>query len=193
MSDSHADHAGHRHVDQVAVLALIRSFTQAGELLDRITPADLNRPTPCPEWDVVTLANHLLAAPRIFVTMLQGHPPGWGREVLLADFGDELRKRGNVVVNLWRETHEVDAVDPDWHSAEIAVHTWDLAVALGLPTDDLDQQVAERAVVAMDRILGPVRSGRAFADAGAAPAGSSAYDHLAAYAGRTVPWVPPAG
>lgn len=204
MADGH-DHAhghghGHGHdgggaggVDRLAILALIRSFTQAGELLDRIGPDDLGRPTPCPEWDVLALANHLVAQPRIFVTMLQGSPPGWGREVLTADFGEELRRRGNVVVNLWREVQDAPMLDPDWHSAEIAVHSWDLASALGVPTDGLDQQVAERAVVAMDRILGPQRTGRAFADARSAPAGSSAYDHLAAYAGRTVPWERPAG
>lgn len=187
------DHGEAAGVDKLAVLALIRSCTQASEVLDGIGPDDLARPTPCAEWDVAALANHLLAAPRIFITMLQGRPPGWGREVLTEDFGEEFRRRGNVLINLWRETTVAPMVDPDWHSAEIAVHTWDLATALGIPTDGFDQQVAERAVVAMDRILGPQRTGRAFADARQAPARASAYDHLAAYAGRVVPWERPAG
>jgi uncharacterized protein (TIGR03086 family) len=174
-------------VDQVGILALQRALTQAAELLDAVTPEDLGRPTPCPEWDVRRLANHLIAQPRVFVTMLQGTPPGWnGHEDYAAALGDELRTRGNTLINLWRETAEAPMVDPDWQAAEIAVHTWDLARALDRTTDGLDQSVAQRALVAMDRILGPVRKGRAFADARSAPAGSDAYTHLAAYAGREV-------
>lgn len=172
----------------MGVLALQRALTQAADLLDVVTAADLTRPTPCAEWDVRKLANHLIAQPRIFVTMLQGSPPGWnGREDYAEHLGDELRTRGNVLVNLWRQIDDAMLV-PDWHAAEIATHTWDLAVALGRTTESLDQSVAQRAVITMDRVLGPVRKGRAFADATAAPAGSDAYGHLAAYAGRTVPF-----
>ena len=175
--------------DQMGVLALQRALTQAADLLDEVTVADLGRPTPCPDWDVRALANHLIAQPRVFVTMLQGSPPGWnGREDYTEHLGEELRTRGNALINLWREVRDDVMVDPDWQAAEIAVHTWDLAAALGRPTDGLDEAVAQRAVVTMDRILGPVRKGRAFADARQAPPGSGAYEHLAAYAGRPVPW-----
>jgi uncharacterized protein (TIGR03086 family) len=180
-------------VDQMGVLALQRALTQAADLLDAVTAADLGRPTPCADWDVQDLANHLIAQPRVFVTMLQGTPPGWnGREDYVERLGEELRTRGNALLNLWREVGQSQAavmVDPDWQAAEIAVHTWDLAAALGRSTDGLDEAVAQRAVVTMDRVLGPVRKGRAFADARQAPPGSNAYEHLAAYAGRTVPWV----
>jgi uncharacterized protein (TIGR03086 family) len=177
---------------QMGIQALIRSLTQAADLLDTVTEADLARTTPCTDWDLRRLANHLIAQPRIYVTMLQGAPPGWnGREDYTAHLGDELRTRGNTLVNLWREVPAADALmvgDPDWQSAEVAVHTWDLAVALGRGTDDLDQSVAQRALVTLDRVLGPVRQGRAWGQARQAPEGSNAYEHLAAYAGRQVPW-----
>lgn len=177
-------------VDQVGILALQRALTQAADLLDDVTAADLDKSTPCTEWDVRRLANHLIAAPRIFVTMLQGAPPGWnGREDYAAQLGEELRTRGNTLINLWREiavSGEETMADPDWQAAEIATHTWDLATALGRSTDGLDQSVAQRALVAMDRILGPTRKGRAWADARSAPDGVDAYTHLAAYAGREV-------
>jgi len=178
-------------LDQMGVLALQRALTQAADLLDRVGRDDLARTTPCADWDVRDLANHLIAQPRVFVTMLQGAPPGWnGREDYTEHLGEELRTRGNALINLWREVGENVMVDPDWQAAEIAVHTWDLAAALGRPTDDLDEAVAQRAVITMDRVLGPIRKGRAFADARQAPPGSNAYEHLAAYAGRVVPWVP---
>jgi uncharacterized protein (TIGR03086 family) len=177
-------------VDQVGILALQRALTQAADLLDGVGAEDLAKPTPCTEWDVRKLANHLIAAPRIFVTMLQGAPPGWnGREDYDVQLGEELRTRGNTLINLWREVAsagEETMADPDWQAAEIATHTWDLAHALGRTTGELDQSVAQRALVAMDRILGPTRKGRAWTDAKAAPEGSDAYTHLAAYAGREV-------
>ena len=177
-------------VDQVGILALQRALTQAADLLDQVTTTDLERPTPCAEWDVRRLANHLIAAPRIFVTMLQGAPPGWnGREDYTVQLGEELRTRGNTLINLWREVAaagEETMADPDWQAAEIATHTWDLATALDRTTAELDQSVAQRALVAMDRILGPTRKGRAWSDARSAPEGSDAYTHLAAYAGREV-------
>jgi uncharacterized protein (TIGR03083 family) len=176
-------------IDPMGVLALQRALTQSADLLDEVTTADLGLPTPCADWDVRDLANHLIAQPRIFVTMLQGAPPGWnGREDYAEHLGEELRTRGNALVNLWREVGEDVMLDPDWQAAEIAVHTWDLATALGRPTDELDEPLAQRALVTMDRVLGPIRKGRAFADARSAPEGSNAYEHLAAYAGRTVPW-----
>jgi uncharacterized protein (TIGR03086 family) len=177
---------------QMGIVALIRSLEQASSLLDQITAGDLEQPTPCPEWTVRGLANHLIAQPRVFVTMLQGSPPGWnGREDYVEHLGEELRTRGNTLINLWREVSAADALmvgDPDWQSAEIAIHTWDLAVALGRPTDALDEAVAQRALVTLDRVLGPERKGRAWANAKAAPEGSNAYEHLAAYAGRDVPY-----
>lgn len=178
---------------QMGILALQRALTQAADLLDAVTAEDLGKPTPCEEWTVRQLANHLIAAPRVFVTMLQGSPPGWdGREDYDERLGEELRTRGNALVNLWRAVAGETAADPDWQATEVATHTWDLATALGRSTDGLDQSVAQRAVVTMDRVLGPVRKGRAFRDARQAPAGSDAYTHLAAYAGRQVPWVAPA-
>lgn len=172
----------------MGVLALQRALTQAAELLDSVTADALELPTPCPEWTVRQLANHVIAQPRVFVTMLQGAPPGWAaREDYAANLGEELRTRGNALVNLWREVGDAAMLDPDWQAAEIAVHTWDLAVALGRSTDGLDEAVAQRALVTMDRVLGPVRKGRAFADALRAPEGSNAYEHLAAYSGRQVP------
>jgi uncharacterized protein (TIGR03086 family) len=175
---------------QMGILALIRSLEQAASLLDDVTAADLDLPTPCTEWTVRRLANHLIAQPRIYVTMLQGAPPGWnGREDYDQHLGEELRTRGNTLINLWREVSATDALmvgDPDWQSAEIAIHTWDLARALGRSTEGLDESVAQRALVTLDRTLGPARKGRAWQDAKSAPEGSDAYTHLAAYAGRDV-------
>lgn len=173
--------------DAQGLLALQRSLEQAANLLAEVGADDLDRPTPCAGWDVRTLANHMLGSVRTFVTMLQGSPPGWhAPEDFSTGFGEELRVRGNVLVNLWRELGDQAMGNPDIQAAEFAVHAWDLAVALGRDTAALDEPLAQRALVTLDANLGVERRGNAFGPARTAPAGSDASTHLAAYAGRTV-------
>lgn len=174
-------------VDEQGLLALQRSLEQAAVVLGSIGPEDLGRPTPCEGWDVRTLANHMLGSVRTFVTMLQGSPPGWhAPEDLDSGFEDEMRVRGNVLVNLWRELGDGAMGNADIQAAEFAIHAWDLTVALGRDTATLDEPLAQRALVTLDANLGTERRGNAFGPARSAPAGSDASTHLAAYAGRNV-------
>jgi hypothetical protein len=75
---------------------------------------------------------------------------------------------------------------PDWQSAEIAVHTYDLAVALGRPTSELAPEVAERGLALMRANLTPENRGSAFEPEQPAPDGADVYQRIAAFAGRTV-------
>lgn len=174
-------------VDEQGLLALQRSLEQAAVVLGTVAPDDLARPTPCEAWDVRALSNHMLASVRTFVTMLQGSPPGWHvPEDYDAGFEAEMRTRGNVLVNLWREIGDGAMGNPDIQAAEFAIHAWDLTVALGADSAALDEPLAQRALVTLDANLGTERRGNAFGPARSAPAGSDASTHLAAYAGRNV-------
>ena len=75
---------------------------------------------------------------------------------------------------------------PDWQSAEIAVHTYDLATALGRPTAALDPEVAERGLAFMQANMTADNRGQAFQPEQPAPAGADPYQRIAAFAGRTV-------
>src|SRR3954449_4211350 len=59
-------------VDQMGVLALQRALTQAGEVLDQVAADDLAKPTPCSEWDVRALANHMTGVCLMFGRAAQG-------------------------------------------------------------------------------------------------------------------------
>ena len=74
----------------------------------------------------------------------------------------------------------------DWQCAELAVHTWDLATALGRSSGDLDAEVAERGLAFMRASLTEDNRGPAFGPERPAPDGADAYQRIAAFAGRSV-------
>jgi hypothetical protein len=75
---------------------------------------------------------------------------------------------------------------PDWQCAELAVHTYDLATAIGHSTGDLDPEVAERGLAFMQSHLTPANRAPAFEPEQPTPAAADAYVRIAAYAGRIV-------
>ena len=77
-------------------------------------------------------------------------------------------------------------VSLDWQCAELAVHTWDLATALGRPTGNLDAEVAERGLAFMRASLTEDYRGSAFGPEQPVPEGADPYQCIAAFAGRSV-------
>ena len=71
-------------------------------------------------------------------------------------------------------------------AAELAVHTWDLATALGRDTNELDPALAEAGYAFMSESLTDERRGDAFNPEQPAPEGANAYERIAAFAGRSV-------
>jgi len=74
----------------------------------------------------------------------------------------------------------------DWQCAELAVHTWDLATAIGRSTGNLDAEVAERGLAFMRANLTDDNRGPAFGPEQPAPEGADPYRRIAAFAGRSV-------
>lgn len=167
---------------------LSRALDQAGALLAQVADEDLTRPTPCGEWSVSRLVDHLVAAPGRFEQMLQGQQPDWSAEP--AQVGDDRQAAfwaaKDSLLRTWEQQDESAAADADWQTAEFAVHTWDLARGLGRPTADLDPEVAERGLAFMRANLTADNRGEAFGAERPAPPDASAYDRLAAFAGREV-------
>lgn len=50
--------------------ALERAYEHAEHVVAKTTPSDYARPTPCPEWDVRALLNHLVGSISLFPAML---------------------------------------------------------------------------------------------------------------------------
>jgi uncharacterized protein (TIGR03083 family) len=161
------------------------ALDQFGALLETATQQDAATPTPCAEWDLAALVDHLLSDLGQFTVMAEGGqpdfaaaPPHVDRADWLAAFA-EGRERLDAA---W--THAEDG-SPDMQVCEFAVHTWDLARAVGR-TDVLDDALAEHALGFLQGMLTPERRGDSFGPEQSAPDGAPPYDRLAAFAGREV-------
>lgn len=171
-----------------AVRVLGHALDQAGDVLDHVRADRLADPTPCGDWDVAALADHLVQAPATFVTMMRGERPD--REAppphLTEGWGGTFRVRADDLIHVWHTLDGDPPVPAAWQTAELAVHAWDLAVAIGFPLDRLDPEVAEVGLGFLRASLKPDLRGDAFGPEVPAPEAAGPYDALAAFAGRRV-------
>jgi uncharacterized protein (TIGR03086 family) len=145
-----------RRMDPIGVLS--RALDQTGDLLDRVSADVLQRPTPCSEWDVAALADHLVNDPRQFLLMARGEQPDWSAPTphVTQEWGPTFRAAADDLVQAWRNVgDQPPPVPAAMQLAEFAVHDWDLATALGLPLDGLDPEVAELGLEFMQANLAP--------------------------------------
>ncbi len=173
--------------DDVRVLA--RALDQAGDVLDHVHAGLLDRPTPCAEWDVAALADHLVATPTSFLAMARGDQPDWSAAPphVTEEWGPAFRVVGDDLIHWWHEHAREATSSADMATAELALHTWDLARAVGYPLDRLDPEVATRGLEFLRSGLTPDNRGGAFGPEQPAPEGAGPYERLAAFAGRSAP------
>lgn len=170
---------------ELAVLS--RGLDQVERLLSRVTEQDRSRPTPCKDWDVADLADHLVAGAATFARAVRGEQVDWTASPprVEGDYATEFRQNADSLRAAWRDAPEdAGQPGPDWQTAELAVHSYDLATALGQPTDELDVDVAERGLAFMRANLKPEMRSTAFGPEQPAPSGADAYQRIAAFAGR---------
>ena len=138
--------------DDAALSVLTRSLDQLGDLLVHVSGDRLDARTPCADWTLGDLADHVVAAPAKFTIMARGEQPDWSAapEHLESGWAPAFRSSADELVHLVGQS-EGGSMDPDWMTAEFAVHTWDLAHGLGRSTSDLDPGVAERGLGFMRR------------------------------------------
>lgn len=168
------------------VPVLVNALDQAGDVLDHVHADNLGAATPCSDWDVATLAAHLVATPGNFLTMMRGEQPDWSAPPTQPADGwsGEFRARADDLAHQWHQLDGDPPVPAGMQVAELAVHTWDLATALGRPASELDPEVARAAVDFLKANLKPEMRGEVFAEERPAPEGAGPYEELAAFTGR---------
>lgn len=181
---------------------LLRALDTTDLLVAAIGADDLARRTPCSEYDVRDLADHLVMVVRRLRIMLGGGPftdavpsgaasladlhAAWveGRDALRAALpGFDL----DLVVTAPFGTLPAGAVVGSYVT-ELTVHAWDLATALGR-RDLLDDDAAAPLVVPTRQRI--PREGREQLPFGAVvdvPEDAPAYDRLVAWMGRDPHW-----
>ena len=167
---------------------LSRALDQTGDLLDHVHADVVDRPTPCSEWNVSTLADHVVNDAHQFLLMVQGKQPDWSAPAphLTQAWGPTFRTAADDLVRAWHDLGDTPPLPPALQFAEFAVHDWDLATALRRPIDALDPQVAELGLEFMRANLTPDLRKGAFGPEQPAPPHAGPYDRIAAFAGRTI-------
>ena len=190
-------------LDALAVAASV-------DLVDRVRPADLARPTPCADWTLHGLITHMAAQHYGFAAAAAGDGDlaRWRPRRLGGDPVADYRAAAETVLAAFAEDGVLDRQFPlpevaagalfparqavSFHFVDYVVHSWDVARSLGLEAqfapDVLDAalQVA-RAVPGGEYRLAP---GAAFAPVVTWP-GDSPLDQVMALLGRSPDWKRP--
>jgi len=198
--------------------ALFTAFDAALPVLAAAEQADQSLPTPCDDFTVGDLLAHLNSVARRITGMAQGRPASEVPDSTVEPDGRYAlawtRHRDEVVatwaglpddaelVAPWRPLSRDDAAGI--YAAEVLVHSWDLAVAVGAPFTVSDA-VAEVGIAAVGTELPPEARAGIYAQikeqlppdfpwedpygaAVAVPAEASAIDRLVAISGRSPRW-----
>jgi uncharacterized protein (TIGR03086 family) len=172
-----------------------RAQTVFAEVLERVDDGDLEAPTPCTDWTVGDLIQHVIDGNRTTVERMGRTPT-------------ELPVGGRVAVHR-AAAEQANAVfrDPGWReravelpfgtlpapvfagirSGDLYAHAWDLATAIGA-NRDLDPELGDAIFAVTAPVLGPALrgAGRPFADEQPCAADRPIADRLAAFLGRRV-------
>ena len=132
-----------------AVEALHAANAEFESRLCQVTPEDWTRSTPCSEWDVRALVNHVLLGTRMSIQILEGKPV----DEIIGGLNDDLMADTDPVESFRAFAEEMVAgfsgpggldgivdhpagqfprsVFVGFRVADAAVHAWDLATATG--------------------------------------------------------------
>ncbi|GAB2950843.1 hypothetical protein GCM10027280_44140 [Micromonospora polyrhachis] len=183
-----------------------RLHRRAGALADRliatVDPDQFTHPTPCPDWDVGGLLNHIVNGNHRFIAIMTGQPVPDRETVLLgadhvAAFRSSLARLTEICADddvLAAEHATPIGTEPGTHLLqtrviELLVHGWDLARATGQPTD-FDPDLCRSCLDILRGRSLPRGTDAPFAPVCPVPTNASVADQLAAYAGRDLGWAP---
>ncbi|EME98224.1 TIGR03086 family protein [Streptomyces mobaraensis NBRC 13819 = DSM 40847] len=178
---------------------LRRAVAQLAAVTAEVRPERLTDPTPCAEYDVKGLLQHLVGAARALAGVAaaggfkrsgplptpQVADDGWGAAV--AEAGDRLAAAWDDE-SLLTAKYDVPWGKSPGHGVvsflvlELVTHTWDLNQALGRPVT-LDPELSELALKVAETLPPEGKEG-AFGAARPAPEGADVHTRLAARTGR---------
>jgi uncharacterized protein (TIGR03086 family) len=181
-----------------------RLFDAFQHLVEGVKPDQWTAPTPCPDWNVRELLQHVTNGNVIFATIATGErPPGpitaeeRAVDWLGADASAGFRATGKVMHDAFMtpgflegrfETpvlgEQAGTTIVRMRMNELLIHGWDLARATGQPAD-LPQDLAEGALgMWQTRLADRPRQGMPFAAPQPVADDAPAIDRLAAFLGR---------
>ena len=184
----------HQPAGKDLIASFDRTVTAVGQLVAGVAPVQWSAPTPCTEWDVSHLVDHLIAGNRHFAALVQGRRPAG--QYLAGDRAGAYRASAAAMRAAFSATGALEQVyqspiGPASGSAivhlrisEQLLHGWDLARATG-QRPNLPADLAEQALALSQAQLGDApRDGLPFDPARPVPDDAPAIGRLAAFFGR---------
>jgi uncharacterized protein (TIGR03086 family) len=180
---------------------LSRACQSTLEVLEKVKPQDLAVPTPCASWDVRALVNHFVGTARWWASVATGADAPADADYAAGDLVAAYQESTRIANAAFGADGTMARMIPlpfgEFPGAVVLrmaaldqfTHGWDLARAIGQPTDldpGLASELLSHARVAItDAFRGP--EGKApFGPVAEAPVGSGPADQLAALLGRRV-------
>jgi len=168
------------------------------ELVESASAGDWARPSPVAEWTALDIVKHLVEWSRGFLDgagmelpalEVEANPgAAWKQHVtdIQAILDDPA---GRVLSNPHTGDKPVDEAIDQFYTADIWMHSWDLAKALGREPD-LDKERCAAALTALEPIEQMLRDSGQFGAAMPVAHDASAQDKLMAFIGRDPAWQP---
>jgi uncharacterized protein (TIGR03086 family) len=185
---------------------------QLATLVSRVDDTQLDAPTPCPEYTIADLLDHIARLTVAFgeagrkerATNTSPPVPG-SRTNLVADWRTRIPADADMLADAWADDDAWDgttviagmempaSVVGAVGCNEVVVHGWDLARAIGWPFDVDDDIIATcmAFVGPMSEPRAEAQRAPAFGPVVAPPADASPLERLIALNGRDPAWTPP--
>ncbi len=186
-------------VDNTPMLIVLeRLVAEIGALFEDLDTADWDAPTPCPEFDVHGLVEHLVGGLQGITLATSGQPVHGFAEpsIELVDAARAYRAAGQAAVAAWSVPGRLDAdYAMPWGLArgahlvgflvlEQVVHGWDLGRALGRRVDLDAEAIAIADGVARAMVSDAMRAPGMFGPEITPPASATPLSKLVAFLGR---------
>jgi uncharacterized protein (TIGR03086 family) len=165
-----------------------------GGVIARLRPVDLDAATPCAEFTVRGVLEHMIGGATMFAAAYRGEAPAEpdftdpivGVQAALGDLAASITAPGALDRTIQAPFGEADGESfARFVVLDGLVHGWDLATATGQPYEpptELVAAVTDFAEQSLDRL----RDGHTFKPAAEPPVDATPIERLAAYTGRTI-------
>ena len=191
--------------DEQPLALLERALDQTARVIDGIRPDQRELPTPCADWDVQAVVQHVVGQDlRNFTAVAAGEMPDWRApaDELPDDWAAAFDSGARLVLATWRTADLASLVvgpggevplgtRTNQQIAELAVHGWDVVRSTSQQIN-LDPEIADHALAWSQRTMRPESRGpgKAFGPEVPVPDDAPSYDRLAGWFGRDPAWTP---
>ncbi|MBB1256686.1 TIGR03086 family metal-binding protein [Streptomyces alkaliterrae] len=180
--------------------ALDQGYTEFGRRVEQVADDQWGNPTPCTEWTVRDLVNHVVGEHLWAPPLLQGatleevgdrfegdvlgEDPRQAWERASANAQPAFHRPGALDLQVHTSGGITDASEYGWQMVnDLAVHAWDLARGIGAD-DHLDEELARTLFERMAPVADQWRAAGAFGPAVDVPEDAPAQDRLVGIQGR---------